>query len=234
MPVAFVSPGVRLCLSGITCWLKRPGLVAAERDGLYGSVPTRMCHELAGIPGTGLGTAGTTGRGHPCRATTDHLHLPVLPVTPGGNPSVECVFCCVSPLHGSPGFSSLLATMATTTQLLQGEEQPWPPHAQGAGAAAQGLESVCLCLQASSERGFALAVSLLNIDLLGCPKAAALEGTACTPSEQGSHLQPLGGTPRFGCSLPPSLLTSALSVGEKMEPPRPLIALAANEVGGTR
>lgn len=56
----------------------------------------------------------STRRAHPCRATTDHLHIPILPATPAGNPSVEWVFLCVSPLRSGPSFSSLLATMATT------------------------------------------------------------------------------------------------------------------------
>lgn len=61
----------------------------------------------------------------------------------GENPCVRCVFLHVSPLHHGPTNSPWML-WPPLMQLFQGEEQPRPPHALGAGAAAQGFVSTLL------------------------------------------------------------------------------------------
>lgn len=66
----------------------------------------------------------------------------------GENPSIRCVFLHVSPLHGGPT-NSPWTQWPPLMQLFQGEEQPRPRHAQGAGAAAQGFVSTSLLPKAA-------------------------------------------------------------------------------------
>lgn len=153
MPIAIISSGIRLHVSDIICWLKCAVSVAAQCGGLYGHIPTPKCPKPTGILATMVGTRGATTGGHPCRATTDHLHTPVLPVTLGRIPVPDVSFstsllCTMAP-------QILLGAVATTDAALPGRRTTTATPCPGCWCSSSRICVHPAAAQASSDGGFA-------------------------------------------------------------------------------